>query len=100
MPMVLEVYVTEIVGNTQTLRFSRSPVRIGRNQLNDIALEDPFVSEWHGAIRFDDDTITYSDMGSTNGSLLDGKRLAKNVAAPISDLSRLVLGRRELMFAR
>jgi type VI secretion system protein ImpI len=98
--MVLEVYVTEIGGSMQTLRFAKSPVRIGRNQLNDIPLEDPFVSEWHGAIRFDDSSIAYSDMGSTNGSVLDGKRLAKNVSAPISDLSRLVLGRRELMFAR
>jgi type VI secretion system protein ImpI len=100
MLMVLEVYVTEIGGSMQTLRFSRSPVRIGRNQLNDIPLEDPFVSEWHGAIRFDDHSISYSDMGSTNGSMLDGKRLTKNVSAPLSDLSRLVLGRRELMVAR
>ena len=98
--MALAVYVTEIGGSMQTLRFSRSPVRIGRNQLNDITLEDQFVSEWHGAIRFDDHNITYSDMGSTNGSVLDGTRLPKNISAPLSDLSRLVLGRRELMVAR
>ena len=50
----------------RTLRFSKSPIRMGRNQLNDIPLDDPFVSEWHGTIRFDDQSVAYFDLGSTN----------------------------------
>jgi hypothetical protein len=95
--MILEVHVKDVVsGATETLRFSESPVRIGRNQLNDIPIEDPFVSEWHGVIRFDGNGVAFFDMGSTNGTLLDGKRLPKNVGAPLTAKSVLVLGRREV----
>ncbi|HEY2730990.1 MAG TPA: FHA domain-containing protein [Polyangia bacterium] len=95
--MILEVHVKDVVsGATQTLRFSESPVRIGRNQLNDIPIEDPFVSEYHGVIRFDAHGVAFFDMGSTNGTLLDGKRLPKNVPAPLAVGSTLVLGRREV----
>ncbi|HEV3032584.1 MAG TPA: FHA domain-containing protein [Polyangia bacterium] len=91
------MHVKDVVsGATQTLRFSESPVRIGRNQLNDIPIEDPFVSEWHGVIRFDAHGVAFFDMGSTNGALLDGKRIPKNVPAPLTVGSMLVLGRHEV----
>ncbi|HVR61519.1 MAG TPA: FHA domain-containing protein [Polyangia bacterium] len=99
--MKLEVKIKAPAGGPeQTLRFSQSPVRIGRNQLNDISLQDPFVSEWHGIIRFDPDSIAYFDLGSTNGTLLEGKRLTKNVAVELTDTSRLQLGLLELAVAR
>jgi predicted component of type VI protein secretion system len=95
--MILEVQIKEPSGGTnRTLRFPQSPVRIGRNQLNDIPLEDPFVSEWHGILRFDQQSIAYFDLGSTNGTMLEGKRLAKNVGVELSTKSRLQLGRLEL----
>lgn len=79
-------------GTSQTLRFAKSPIRIGRNQLNDISLDDPFVSEWHGTIRFDRDSVAYFDLGSTNGTVLEGVRLVKNVATPLTEASRLKVG--------
>jgi type VI secretion system protein ImpI len=85
--------------SNKTLRFTESPVRIGRNQLNDISLDDPFVSEWHGIIRFTAQDVAYFDLGSTNGSILDGERLQKNVGAPLTSASRLQLGRIELSIA-
>jgi predicted component of type VI protein secretion system len=96
--MILNVQITEMTsGTSRSLRFPKSPVRIGRNQLNDIPLEDPFVSEWHGIIRFDDRSIAYFDLGSTNGTVLDGKRLAKNVGVELTMSSRLQLGRLEMV---
>ncbi|MFL5307439.1 MAG: FHA domain-containing protein [Polyangia bacterium] len=95
--MPLEVTVKDPTSTSnRTLTFAKSPVRIGRNQLNDIALDDPFVSEWHGLIHFGADTVDYYDLGSTNGTVLDGKRLAKNVPAPLTDISRIHLGRIEV----
>jgi predicted component of type VI protein secretion system len=95
--MPLEVTVKDPTSTSQrTLTFAKSPVRIGRNQLNDIALDDPFVSEWHGLIHFGAETVDYYDLGSTNGTVLDGKRLAKNVPAPLTDRSRIHLGRIEV----
>ena len=99
--MVLEVKINAPVsGVNRTLLVAKSPVRIGRNQLNDISLDDPFVSEWHGIIRFDDKSVAYFNLGSTNGTLLDGKRLTKNVGTELSDASRLQLGLLELVVLR
>jgi type VI secretion system protein ImpI len=95
--MILEVQITDPkTGSSRKMRFSHSPVRIGRNQLNDLSLDTPFVSEWHGTIRFDNRSVAYFDLGSTNGSMLDGKRLTKNVAVELSTTSRLQVGGIEL----
>jgi type VI secretion system protein ImpI len=95
--MILEVQITDPkTGSSRKMRFSHSPVRIGRNQLNDLSLDTPFVSEWHGTIRFDNRSIAYFDLGSTNGSMLDGKRLTKNVAVELTEASRLQVGGLEL----
>jgi predicted component of type VI protein secretion system len=98
--MPLEITVRDPTSTSErTLTFSKSPVRIGRNQLNDIPLDDPFVSEWHGLIHFGGESVDYYDLGSTNGTILDGKRLTKNVPAPLTDRSRIHLGRIELTVA-
>jgi type VI secretion system protein ImpI len=95
--MVLEVQITDPkTGSSRKMRFSHSPVRIGRNQLNDLSIDTPFVSEWHGTIRFDNRSVAYFDLGSTNGSMLDGKRLTKNVAVELTEASRLQVGGVEL----
>ncbi len=95
--MVLEVQITDPkTGSSRKMRFSHSPVRIGRNQLNDLSIDTPFVSEWHGTIRFDNRSVAYFDLGSTNGSMLDGQRLTKNVAVELTEASRLQVGGIEL----
>jgi FHA domain len=99
MPLEIKVKISGSASD-RTLTFSDSPVRIGRNQLNDIPIDDPFVSEWHGMIRFDAEGVAYADLGSTNGSLVDGARLAKNVPAHLTDKSRILLGRIELAVSR
>ncbi len=55
--------------------FSTSPVRFGRSAQNDLPLPETYVSEWHGAIRFEADVIEVTDLGSTNGTTLDGQKL-------------------------
>jgi predicted component of type VI protein secretion system len=99
--MVLEVKVSEPVKSAsgRTLTFSQSPVRIGRNHLNDIHLDDPFVSEWHGIVRFDDATMAYFDLGSTNGSMIAGQRITKNVPVALSETSLISIGRIDLSFS-
>ncbi|MCG5056047.1 MAG: FHA domain-containing protein [Myxococcales bacterium] len=63
--------------------FSTSPVRLGRNAMNDLPLPETYVSEWHGAIRFDADTIEYTDLGSTNGTMLEGVKLTPGTPARV-----------------
>jgi type VI secretion system protein len=79
-------------GVSQTFDLPTSPVRVGRNGLNELALEEGFVSQFHGVIRFAEDGVFFRDLGSTNGSALDGSRLPKNVDVPIKPTSDFRIG--------
>ena len=82
--MLVEVRLRDPrTGLEKLFRFDRSPVRIGRNALNNIVIDDAFVSQWHGMIRCEGPVLTYLDLGSTNGSTLESKRLPKNTPVPL-----------------
>ena len=48
------------------------PWTVGRSQENDITVNDPNVSRRHARISRADDGFVVEDLGSTNGTLLDG----------------------------
>jgi len=50
----------------------RGPWSVGRSQENDIVINDPNVSRKHARISRADDGFVVEDLGSTNGTLLDG----------------------------
>ena len=80
--------------------FTTSPVRIGRNQLNDISLPRPFVSLFHAVVRFDKSSISIVDLGSTNGVLVGGQRIEKNVPAQIKPGMEVSIGSVQFQFSR
>jgi type VI secretion system protein len=80
--------------------FTTSPVRIGRNQLNDIPIPRPFVSLFHALVRFDKGSIAIVDLGSTNGVVVGGKRIEKNVPAQIKPGMQVTIGSVEFEFSR
>lgn len=79
-------------GATHSFELPGPQVRIGRNGLNELTLDQGFVSQFHGIIRVGPDGIYFQDLGSTNGSTLDGKRVPKNVDMPITGRSDLRIG--------
>jgi predicted component of type VI protein secretion system len=87
-------------GARSQLAFERSPVRIGRSELNDLPLPQPFVSTMHAVVRFDERQTLYADLGSTNGSLVNGSRVESNAPVPIGPGTEVVIGRLRLTFAR
>lgn len=72
--------------------FSTSPVRLGRNPMNDLPLLETYVSEWHGAIRFEGESIEFTDLGSTNGTMLDGQKLTPGTPAPVAGSTLFQIG--------
>ena len=74
--------------------FASSPVRIGRNRLNEICLENPAVSQWHALVRFDESQgqVTVMDLGSTNGTRLNGIVLRARVPAPVGQQDQVSVG--------
>jgi predicted component of type VI protein secretion system len=97
----LRVQVQDLDGKgTEEYAFPRSPVRVGRGDLNDLRLDRPYVSSWHGVIQFDDEGIRFIDLGSTNGSYVNGARLERNKPADILPETELNLGRLRLVLSR
>lgn len=46
--------------------------RIGRSSHNEIVIDEKGVSRFHGQIRLVDNKVIFEDLGSTNGSTVDG----------------------------
>ncbi|CAN5625400.1 DUF3662 and FHA domain-containing protein [soil metagenome] len=59
-----------------------STIRIGRALDNDIVLPDDRVSRHHGLISIRHGTLVYADLGSTNGSLLNGSAVTEIALGP------------------
>jgi hypothetical protein len=66
---------------------------VGRENA-DVTVDDEEVSRRHLAVRPHDDGVELEDLGSTNGTFVDGARLASTVV--ISESARVVLGETEL----
>ncbi len=64
--------VNRIDGESSERSFPRFPVRIGRNPLNDLQVEQPFVSQFHVSLDFHDGQVVLQDLGSTNGTQIAG----------------------------
>ncbi|MCO6418622.1 SpoIIE family protein phosphatase [Siccirubricoccus sp. KC 17139] len=57
-----------------------APLRIGRVAGNDLVLPAPEVSRNHAVLRLVEGRAVLADLGSTNGSMVDGVRIAAPVA--------------------
>ena len=92
--MALLVRVEKNGETIKRVGFSASPVRIGRNPLNELCIEDPVVSQWHALIRFDESQqqIIVMDLGSTNGTAFDGQRLQRHAPVFVGQSDVLSIG--------
>ncbi len=66
-----EIVEVVLEGRTFPLE-GRGPWTVGRSQENDIVVNDPNVSRKHARISRADNGFVVEDLGSTNGTLLDG----------------------------
>jgi len=66
---------------------------IGRTKENDIAVDDISVSKYHATLLVGDDgSLVVADTGSTNGTFVDGERIAYGKAIKLDPKSRLKVG--------
>jgi len=82
------------VGST-TYALARPTTRIGRGSEADLRIDDPGISREHAELRRSGGDVTVVDVGSTNGVVVDGDRVAQ---ARLRDGSRIQLGSTTLIF--
>ena len=56
------------------------PLVLGRSAEADLVLEDPYASDFHARLVFQAGEVRLQDLGSTNGTFVNGERMA----APMS----------------
>jgi type VI secretion system protein ImpI len=93
MPLALVARVFDTQANQQfEATFERFPVRIGRNQLNDLQIDRPYVSQFHAAIDLRDRQIFIRDLGSTNGTAYGGHRLQRDQPVDVTAAPEVTIG--------
>lgn len=68
----------------------------GRKSDNDVAISDPYVSGKHGVIEIADDGFFLTDIGSTNGTMLNDAKMSPNMRTRITEDDVIRLGSLEL----
>ncbi len=76
--------------------FSSGSVAIGRQDGNDFQVIHPSVSKFHAQLNCEDGVWTIADLGSSNGTFVDGKPVKRCV---LGSYARIRLGTVEVIFA-
>jgi hypothetical protein len=90
-----EVCVLVIGGKPHELAKPR--VILGRSREADVRVPDDNVSRRHAEVRLEDDGYWIVDLGSMNGTIVNGKRVDR---ARLDDADRITLGSTEIVFGR
>ncbi len=72
-----------------------TPVTIGREEVNDVQLNDERISRLHAKLQEDEGCIIFTDLNSTNGSRVNGHPVQLRILRPGDHLQ---LGRCTLLF--
>ena len=81
--------------NGKSYPITRSRTVIGRGTDADITVDDTSISRKHVEVLWDGKRAQVNDLGSTNGSLLNGQKVAKQLLAPDSVID---IGRTRIVF--
>jgi FHA domain len=72
--------------------FVRSPVTVGRAEDNALRLDSRIVSRHHGAFLFGESGLHYVDVGSANGSFVDGRFITPNAVVEVGSNTIITVG--------
>ena len=81
-------------GKKGILELHKPVITIGRGNANDLVLNDSSVSRFHAVVKIAGSSVSIADRGSTNGVVLNGRRIEAETALINGDTAQL--GRYEL----
>jgi sigma-B regulation protein RsbU (phosphoserine phosphatase) len=87
-------------GKATPFELKTSPVQLGRHPDCDVHLDSGMVSRFHAQLVREDDQYLLEDLGSGNGSFLNGKQLDANSPQTLNNGDRIKLGPMKLRFEK
>ncbi len=98
-PVALAYLVDMRDGDARRFPLVPGVTTFGRRAENSVVLQgDPYVSGSHAQIIADEDVFRLTDVGSTNGTLLNGERLGANEPVTLSPGDVILIGGTALRF--
>jgi pSer/pThr/pTyr-binding forkhead associated (FHA) protein len=85
---LLALVVTSPESNRRTIEIRR-PLVVGRGANADIALEDAFASDRHARFDTTDGRLFVEDLGSTNGTIVNGEAVTRRTPLAAGDTIRI-----------
>jgi pSer/pThr/pTyr-binding forkhead associated (FHA) protein/Mg-chelatase subunit ChlD len=76
----------------------KARINIGRSQRNDVVIQQPAVSGFHATIEFRNMAFYLEDQRSTNGTHLNGKRIAANEPVRLKSGDRITFAKYDFKF--
>jgi TM2 domain-containing membrane protein YozV len=86
-------HVIRLVVDQEQVETRQSGLSIGRADHCDMILDDPTVSREHALVQYDGGFFSLRDLGSSNGTFLNGKRLVVGASSKIRSGDRLKIGK-------
>lgn len=81
-----------LVGEGREFPLKKGANTFGRKSDNDVQIADPYVSGRHGLLEVADDGLFITDIGSTNGTMLNDAKLSPNMRTAITGEDVIRLG--------
>lgn len=79
----------ELLPKGRAFRIDRKGLRIGRGKNNDVVLADHFASMDHAHLHHHKGITTIEDVGSTNGTWVNGERIHSSVQLVVGDYVKI-----------
>lgn len=84
-----EIVVHPPDGRPTVIPLGDDPVTLGRSERMTVALDDVYVSDEHALVAPDDEGFIVRDLGSTNGTYLNGAKVTQPTPVSAGDQIRL-----------
>jgi len=85
-------------GRLESVMLDSPTVSVGRAPGNVVTLETDTVSRYHFSITYDNGIVAITDLGSENGTFVDGLRLKGNEPRVLDGVEEIVIGQLRLIY--
>ena len=75
-------------------------ISVGRSGSNELVVDDNSVSKTHASISLSEGSLLIADTGSTNGTFLNGERIAYGKAVKIDETDKITFGSIDVWFEK